>query len=694
MLMPNPKRILILAGLSVLVLVLLACQAANTPSADQTPTPTRTAKPEDRSSVNATLTPTIVYLPTDTPDEIAENCCVKHRIGLLQAPTTLNYWLYLAEDFSPWTGLVIGDEAPSLFTYPALHSSERLDFVPALAAELPPVAVQQKDLWVIPVRMLSSATWSDGEPITAHDIVFTVQTVFDLQLGGSWIDFYSSESLAKVEAKDDYSIEFYFYEKPGLGEWQFAAAMGPILPQHYWAEYVDQARENIEGLDPPVTCAGDLTLEQISVCQAYDSARQLLFDVEPESPPSGGGYVTVGGSVDTTLRRKANLNFYAADLKIVEYEDGTWERIFPDGTLQQFYGEAVGDPLVSYHRGPFSDSIEIKIYTSYRAALDDFSRGRIDTILNPSGQISDELVRASQSNLDLQYDSPQNGLAYLAFNLRHSPGSLPEFRYALESLIDRQQISEIDLEALVYPAYSIISPDNAFWWNPSLAPKSEKLSRRERLELAVQSLKGAGWTWKTEPSWNSGNRQVVPGEEARLPDGQPIPEISFIYPLPDENLLMSAFGDTIAEALLSLGIPVVVERLPREQIINRALIAGGSFDLYILDWQFPLYPDYLCELFDSQNDTLLTGGYNTSGYNSPRFDEVCASFLIEADAQRAQEQAFRLQSQLAYDRPYLPLFYPKIIDLLATTVLPPYFPQLDGFSGQNDFQTDTRVLIK
>jgi ABC-type transport system substrate-binding protein len=99
-------------------------------------------------------------------------------------------------------------------------------------------------------------------------------------------------------------------------------------------------------------------------------------------------------------------------------------------------------------------------------------------------------------------------------------------------------------------------------------------------------------------------------------------------------------------------------------------------------------------LFGSQNDTLLTGGYNTTGYNSPRFDQACASFLTEADAQRAQEQAFRLQSQLAYDRPYLPLFYPKIIDLLSTTVLPPYLPQLDGFAGQNSFQTDTRVLIK
>ena len=261
-------------------------------------------------------------------------------------------------------------------------------------------------------------------------------------------------------------------------------------------------------------------------------------------------------------------------------------------------------------------------------------------------------------------------------------------------MIDRELIVEKDLEDLVYPAFSIVPPENAFWWNPSGIPAEDTLSAPERLELVLQTFKEAGWTWKVEPSWDPGTRQVVPGEEPRTADGQLLPEIQFIFPLHDEDLLMSAFGEAISESLQNLGLPMVIERLPRDQIINRTLVAGSSFDLYILDWRFPLYPGYLCDLFVAENDTLLTGGYNTTGYNSPRFDETCESFLLEKDEKLAQDLAYRLQSQLAFDRPYLPLYHPKIIDLANTSVVPPYNPQLNGFAGAPGFQADTRILLE
>ena len=689
---------MILVGFWLVLLVLLAaCQSPATPSpVDRAPTdtPARTTQSKTPTARQVTLTPEVTHLPTDTPDEIAQNCCADYRIGLLQAPTTLNYWRYLAEDNSPWTGYVIGDEAPSLYQFPATHHAQRLDFVPALAVDLPPAVEQQDDLWVIPVKMIPAATWSDGEPITAQDVVFTVETVFDLQLGGRWAEFYPAESLVAVRAPDDHTVVFSFDRQPGLSEWQFAVAMGPILPQHYWAEYVEAALALVEGIDPPETCAGMLSEAQQSACRAYERARRSLLDFEPVSAPTGGGYVTAGSTSDSTLRRYASPYFYAAEMKINEYADGTWERVFSDGTLQQFYGPATGDPMISYHRGPFSDQIEFKIYASRLQAYDALAKGRLEIVLNPDGLTDDWLLQTAQSSVVEQYRSPQNGLAYLGFNLRQVPGALPEFREALEILIDRQKIVEKDLQDLVYPAFSIIPPQNAFWWNPKLSGDEETLSEAERFELALQTLKNAGWTWKTEPSWNASARQVNPGVEPRYPDGQPLSEVQFIYPDADENLLMATFGEAIAEAMLGLGVPLVSQPLPRSLMINRTLIAGGSFDLYVLDWQFPLYPGYLCDLFDSQNDTLLTGGYNTTGYSNPGFDERCENFLAETDIAQAQERAYSLQAMLADERPYLPLFYPEVIDLLSDKVVPPYWPPLDGIAGQSGFQTDARVLKK
>jgi len=173
-----------------------------------------------------------------------------------------------------------------------------------------------------------------------------------------------------------------------------------------------------------------------------------------------------------------------------------------------------------------------------------------------------------------------------------------------------------------------------------------------------------------------------------------MPETNFIYPDPDDDLLMAAFGQEIAGLLVALGVPLVSESLPRDTIVNRALIAGGSFDLYLLDWRFPIYPGYLCELFYSEYDTLLTGGYNTTGYNNPNFDSICDRFQEETDLQLVQEQAHHLQDLLASDRPYIPLFYPQVMDMVRENVVLPYLPDLDGITGTSDLQTDTRVLIR
>ena len=470
--------------------------------------------------------------------------------------------------------------------------------------------------------------------------------------------------------------------------------MGPILPQHFWEEFIDESRTQIEGVDPPESCDGDLSLAQVSACQAYASARQMLYEVEPVSQPSGGGYGTVGNTSGSTIRRQVNPNFFLVDVKISEFSNGTWMRTFPDGTSQKFYGQTGDEPILSYRRGPYSQAIKFTIYTSQSDAYEALAKGWVDYVLNPHDLTDDGSRQSAQEEEIAQFTTPQNGLAYLAFNLRRQPFDRPEFREAVEILIDRESIAQKDLEGMVFPAYSIIPEANSFWWNPSLAPADESLSSRDRLDQAVEILKGAGWSWKSEPSWDTASRQMIPGEGLRLPGGDPMPETNLVYPNPDEDLFLAAFGQEIAELLTILGVPLIPESLERDAIINRSLIAGGSFDLYILDWQFPLYPGYLCELFYSENDTLLTGGYNTTGYNNPAFDELCDLFWMEVDPSLAQEQSHQMQTFLAQDRPYVPLFYPQVVDVIRKDVIFPYLPALGGLIKGSGFQVDARVLIR
>ena len=297
--------------------------------------------------------------------------------------------------------------------------------------------------------------------------------MFDLQLGGRWADYYPQGILAAVEAKDNHTVEFYFYDEPSLSQWQFAVALGPILPQHFWEEFVDEARTQIEDVEPPESCEGDLNLAQVSACQAFASARQMLYEIEPVSPSSGGGYATVGNISGSTIRRQVNPNFFLADVKISEFRDGTWMRTFPDGTSQQFYGQTADEPILSYRRGPYSQAIKFTIYTSQSDAYEALAKGRVDYVLNPNDLTNDGPHQSPPDEEITQFASPQNGLAYLAFNLRRQPFDRPEFREAVETLIDRESIAQKDLEGMVFPAYSIVPEANSFWWNPSLASAEE-----------------------------------------------------------------------------------------------------------------------------------------------------------------------------------------------------------------------------
>ena len=99
----------------------------------------------------------------------------------------------------------------------------------------------------VPIR--PDAEWSDGEPITADDIVFTFETVRDLRLGGGWMAGYPVPNpdapdqigLTQVRAVGDRTVEFWFNQRPGLVVWPHGVGMAPIMPAHHWREAVTKA---------------------------------------------------------------------------------------------------------------------------------------------------------------------------------------------------------------------------------------------------------------------------------------------------------------------------------------------------------------------------------------------------------------------------------------------------------------------
>ena len=632
---------------------------------------------------------------------VGGECCDVYRIGIFADPTTLNYWGYLGPDSTVWTQYVIADTSLSLYNY----SDQRFDWVPQLAKDLSPDPVQEGDFYTITVPMREDAIWSDGEPITAQDLVFVMEACQDLQLTGSWPNQCRPEIIDRVEAVNDYTLKFYFTDIPGLAQWQFGAGFAPFLPEHFWADAVAESRTFLEGVSEPLVdrpgdCEADgLSSEDVAACEewatfdeALNNARVSLYSADATGAPTAGGYATTKFEPGAFAERVANPSTVFAGSRVEEYDDGTYVLTLASGDVVQLYGDASGEKTLDFVSGPYSDNVVFSIYGSQDAAYLAMADGEIDYVINPLS-LARGLKEQAQRGEGIQtYTNSDNGLFYLAFNMRKDPYGFPEFTQAVDIIIDKEFVANSVLQGSVTPTYSVVAPGNSFWYKEVETPYVG-MSREDRVNLAVQVLKDAGWTWETEPAWNDDRVDVDPGTGLRMPNGQPMPDTTILGPGPAYDPQRASFNQWISEWMRELGMPVTSELTGFNTILNPVFV-DADFDLYILGWSLTLYPDYIVDFFHSKNDTAVSGNLNTPGYVSAEFDAAADAFLSETDIQQAQVKAFEMQDLIAAGRPYIPLFVRQSIDLIRSNVFLPYTDTLGGIADALGFQTDAQVLSK
>lgn len=151
-----------------------------------------------------------------------------YRVGLLADISTANFWAYVGEEPTVWTSYVLGPTKPSLYGLdPETHG-----LVPDLATGEPAAPVEDGEAWVVTVD-LAGLAWSDGTPITAHDLAYTFETVRRLGLEGGWAEAFPPQ-VASVVAETPTRARIVFTEEPGLAVWPYGVGLAPIMPAHVW----------------------------------------------------------------------------------------------------------------------------------------------------------------------------------------------------------------------------------------------------------------------------------------------------------------------------------------------------------------------------------------------------------------------------------------------------------------------------
>lgn len=214
--MLKPVSIIILS-----LFILTACVGSGMEGIEITPEPTATPTPEPTGrGVGDTL-----------------------RILNREAPVTLNP--HLAEAIKDWEACRI--------TYEPLASFDRDgQMVLFLAAEAPSLengGVAEDGLSVT-WKLKQNIQWSDGEPFTADDVLFTYEYITNPTVESTSADFYTT--VERVEVIDDYTVQVHFKEPNPAWAVPFVGIQGMIIPRHKFEEYNGANAREAPANDLPV----------------------------------------------------------------------------------------------------------------------------------------------------------------------------------------------------------------------------------------------------------------------------------------------------------------------------------------------------------------------------------------------------------------------------------------------------------
>ena len=574
-----------------------------------------------------------------------------YRLGIFEDTTTDNYWAAQDTLSTVWNSYVLTPTKPALYTinYPGL------EVVPDLAASSEiPVGQAEGQGWAITVPMRSDAVWSDGSPITADDVVFTFETVRDLELGGDWLTWYpltnpdnpNQIGLTGVEAVDQSTVKFLFNIEPGLAVWPHGPGVAPVMPAHFWADSVAAASTSEDPLS-------------------------TLYAASGVGDPSGGPMIYSEREEGGYTRSIANNDYYAS-------------------------GEEVESGGSTYANGPFVTEAIFSLYGGQDAAVLALQADEIDYILNPLGMQRGLVSQIQNDPTITAIINPTNGFRYLGFNLRRSPMNIPEFRDALALMIDKEFMANNVLQGVAIPFYATIPEGNTTWYNAAaveeIATEYVGKPTADRLEQAMALLRQAGFTWEVEPTMDEAGVTVLGGSGILL-DGQTVPELEILAPGPGYDPLRATYAVWIETWLEQLGFEANANPTDFNAIVDAVYTPDSNneldFDMFILGWSLgnPALPTHYEAFWSARNDTLLNGGNNSVGFNNVEFESLIDEFNATKDEDEAYRLMWEMERILASEKPYILLFDTGILEFYReANVAYPFTETLYGLQNLQGLQ--------
>lgn len=264
------------------------------------------------------------------------------------------------------------------------------------------------------LRLRDDLRWHDDTPLTAEDVAFTFEFLWDTSLGSLSTPvpsprFHELTSLVDaVEATSDREVrvEFGRTAEP-VAERVFTV---PVLPQHVWEQQTGKAIGSSLNTDSSVT-------------------KALVWS---NPNPVGSGPFRF---VSSTVKQSVVLE---------PFED----HFLADGT--------VDGPAEELHIPTF-DQLVFKLVPSSGAAVELLQRGEADATASPL--LPDAVSAIGRDSALTLHVSESTQFYHVGYNVRRAPLSNPRFRRAVARLLDKPHLADDVFEGYASPASSPLGTD-------------------------------------------------------------------------------------------------------------------------------------------------------------------------------------------------------------------------------------------
>ena len=282
-------------------------------------------------------TPTVSNPPAESQEQASKPRDPEVlRLLYSRPPVTLNP--HLATGYQDF-------EAARIVYEPLASYNAEGELVPFLAAEIPSLENGEvaEDGLSVTWKLRQNATWSDGTPFTADDVVFTYEFISNPEVAAATAQYY--DAVDQVEALDDHTVKVTFKEPSPAWSVPFTGQTGMILPRHVFADANNRDARDAPGNLQPIGTGPYVVL-------GFEPGT-VVYGPNPnywDGPPPMQGIELVGGTAPYAAARDVLKTGDADFAQNVQVEADALKDLETDGKgkMEWLYGSYVERIMLNF----------------------------------------------------------------------------------------------------------------------------------------------------------------------------------------------------------------------------------------------------------------------------------------------------------------------------------------------------------